>query len=229
MTQFNLLPDIKLDYLKASRYKKLVTAISILVSLVAIVVTGLLFGYTAVQGSQIKSLSADIKNQGSKITNSNINDLLTIQNQIGTLTSLHEQEPEVSRLSTYLNQIIPTTANISNISVDFSANTISMTGSADSLVTINKLVDSLKFASYTIKGQYGSQPAFSSVVLTSFGIGTSQDPTASYSISFSFDPNLFNNTETVNLTVPSKATTRSEIDQPSALFKPNPPKQGTGS
>ncbi len=222
MTQFNLLPDVKLEYLKAARYKKLVTGISVLVSIVALVTSVLLFSYSAIQSQQIKSLGSDIKKQGSNISSSNINDLLTIQNQIASLTSLHEQEPEVSNLDTYLNQLIPTTANIDTISLDFNQHTITMSGSADSLVTINKLVDILKFATYSIKGQSGSQPAFSGVVLQSFSIQSSQNKQAGYSINFNFDPNLFNNTETITLNVPNQATTRSEIDQPSILFKPNP-------
>lgn len=230
MTQFNLLPDVKLEYLKAARYKKLVTGISVLVSLAAIVVSILLFSYSAIQANQIKSLSSDIKKQGSKISGSNINDLLTIQNQIGTLTNLHEQEPEVSNLDNYLNQLIPTAANIDTINIDFNQHTITMSGSADTLVTVNKLVDILKFATYSINGQSGSQPAFSNVVLQSFGIQNSQNnQAASYSLNFNFDPNLFNNTETIKLNVPNQATTRSEIDQPSILFKPNPIQQNSSS
>lgn len=216
MTQFNLLPDIKLEYLKAERNKRLVIGISVLVTAIAVTLVIGLFSYTAFQKVKINNLSSDIKRQGSALSSeASINSILTIQNQIQTLTTLHEQDPNVTNLATYLNQTIPVTTNLSSLSVDFNANTVTMSGNADSLVTINQLVDSLKFATYTIMGVDGTKSAFSNVVLGSFGINNGQ---ASFTINLSFDPNLFNNTEHVTLNVPSKVTTRSQLDQPLTLF-----------
>ncbi len=220
MTQFNLLPDIKLEYLKAQRNRKLVFSISFIVAISAMILVGLLFSYTLVQKAQINKLASDIKVQGATLgKQANLNAILTIQNQIQTLTTLHEQEPNVTNLATYLNQLIPVTANLSSLSVDFNAHTIDMSGNADNLVTINQLVDIIKFANYTIKGQSGTTPAFSSVVLSSFGVSNQG---ASYTIDFNFDPTLFDNTQQVTLNIPTKVTTRSQIDQPIQLF--NQPK-----
>ncbi len=216
MIQFNLLPDIKLEYLKAERNRRIVISVSALVTIAAVLLVAGLFSYTQVQKSQINKLNSDIKHQGSVLSSqANINSILTIQNQIQTLTSLHEQEPNVTNLSTYLYQIIPITTSLSSLAVDFNADTMIMSGNADSLVTINQLVDSLKFATYSIKGVAGSKPAFSNVVLADFGLTNN---VASFTINLSFDPTLFNNTETVTLNVPSKVTTRSQIDQPITLF-----------
>lgn len=216
MTQFNLLPDIKLEYLKAERNRRLVFSISILVTAAAVVLVAGLFSYVEYQKTQISSLSSDIRKQGAKLSNqANINSILTIQNQIQTLTTLHQQEPNVTSLATYLNQLIPVTANLASLSVDFNADTFTMTGDADSLVTVNQLVDIMKFATYSIKGVPGTKPAFSNVVLANFGINKGR---ASYSINLNFDPMLFNNTEQVTLNVPSKVTTRSQLDQPITLF-----------
>jgi len=219
MTQFNLLPSIKLEYLKAERDRKLVISISILVTIIAIIIASTLFTLTIIQKSQINSLAADIQQQGSLLSGQkDLNDILTIQNQISTLTTLHEQEPAVANLATYLNQLIPVQANISNLNIDFTTDSMIITGNADSLATVNQLIDSLEFATYKVKGTLGSKSAFSQVVLTDFGV-TPQG--ASYTINFNFDPTLFNNTETVTLNVPSKVTTRSQLDQPTILFKPN--------
>lgn len=217
MTQFNLLPDIKLEYLKAQRNRRLVIAVSGVVAGVSIIAAGLLFTLTAVQKSQINNLNNDIQKQDhSLVGQKNLNDILTIQNQIHTLSQLHQQEPNAADLVTYLNQTIPTSASLSTFTIDFNADTINMSGSADSLATVNQLVDSLEFATYSINGS-GSNAAFSNVLLTSFGVQPNSTA-ASFSISLSFDPTLFNNTENIKLTVPSKVTTRSELGQPSVLF-----------
>lgn len=229
MTQFNLLPDIKLEYLKAQRNRRLVITISSLVTAAAVVIVVGLFSYTVFQKVQINNLSADIKNQGALLAKqANINSILTIQNQIQTLTTLHAQEPAVTRLATYLNQTIPTTADLSSLAVDFNADTMTMSGSADTFVTVNQLVDVLKFATYSVQGVSGTKPAFSNVVLTDFGISnpsissSNSNAGASYTINLSFDPTLFNNTEQVTLSIPTKVTTRSQLDQPLQLFKQTP-------
>jgi len=236
MTQFNLLPDIKQQYLKADRQRKLVISVSILACIVAILATALIYSLTYLQKRQINSLSTSIQNQGLKITdNKNLNSILTINNQIGTLNTLHSQEPAVANLANYLYKLIPVSANISNLTLTFASNTSSSSdalgsnntnsmtieGSAQSLAVINQLVDSLEYATFTIKGTPGSQKAFSSVVLSSFGVPTNSTP-ATYTINFNFNPDLFNITDQVNLNIPTKVTTRSELDQPTDLFKPNP-------
>jgi Tfp pilus assembly protein PilN len=219
MIQFNLLPDIKLEYLKAQRQRRLVISIALIASLVSVLITGSLFSYTLIQKHQLNNLASDIKQKSSTVSSQkNLRDILTIQNQISTLTTLHEQEPQASDLVTYLNQIVPVTANIGSFSIDFNADTITISGSADSLVTINQLVDSFKFATYSILGGATNQQAFSNVVLTSFSIATSQN-LPSYTITLNFDPTLFNNSDSITLIVPSKDTTRSELGQPTILFK----------
>ena len=217
MTQFNLLPDVKLEYLKAAKIKRLVISFSVIITIAALLLTGLLFSLTSIQKAKINSLNADIRRQSFAIAgHKNLNEILTIKNQIATLTMLHEQEPDASYLSTYLNQIVPVNASISNLSIDFNADTVTLTGNADSLATINQLVDSLKFATYTSSIKSGSTNAFSSVVLSSFGVNQQG---ATYTITFNFDPTLFNGSANVKLTVPSKVTTRSQLDQPITLFK----------
>jgi Tfp pilus assembly protein PilN len=225
MIQFNLLPDIKLEYLKAQRNRRLVISISVLVTAASIVLAGVLFSITAIQKARINNLQSDIKKQSANLTGQkNLNDILTVQNQIATLNQLHQQEPAASNLATYLNQTIPSTAGLNNLTIDFITNSITMNGNANSLATVNQLVDSLKFATYTIGGVKGSNKAFSNVVLSSFGV-SSQGTT--FGISLNFDSNLFNNTENVTLNVPSKVTTRSELSQPTVLFQQNKTTNGS--
>ena len=216
MIQFNLLPDVKLEYLKAERTRKLVVSVSVLVTIVAIALLVLLLSVTILQKKHLNDLSRDIKSEKSKIEGqSDLNKILTVQNQLNSLTGLHKTKPAASRLTAFLTQITPAKASISNYNVDFNVHNMTIAGTADALATINQYVDTLKFTTYTA-GDTTPTSAFSDVVLTSFGLTQHE---ADYTITLNYDPKIFDITEDVKLTVPNKVTTRSELEQPTDLFK----------
>jgi hypothetical protein len=230
MIQLNLLPDVKLEYIKAQNTRRLVVSVSFIVTAVAVAILVLLLLFDFTQKARISSLNNNIKSeintlQGKK----DISKILTVQNQLESLTQLHASKPAVSRLfTTYLDEITPGAISINNLTADFTQYTASITGSADSLTTVNKYVDTLKFTNYTSDQVSKPTPAFTNVVLSSFGLDTaSGDPSqaASYTITFSMDKNIFDITQKVKLSVPNLITTRSELEQPGDLFK-NAPTQG---
>src|SRR6185503_20623013 len=90
----------------------------------------------------------------------------------------------------YMPKLTPAAATISSITLDFSANTVSINGIADSQATINTFIDTLKFAVYQANGDDSQHLAFSNVTLGSFGITPGK---ANYTISATFDPALFAN------------------------------------
>jgi Tfp pilus assembly protein PilN len=220
MIQFNLLPDVKLEYIKAQRTKRLVMSVAVIASLVALAVFLLLL--VTVDGLQKKNLSdlnRDIKTDSAKLQSTpDLNKILTIQNQLGSLTSLHDQDPTTSRLFDYLGQVTPSTVTLNSASADFTANTLNLAGAAPDLDDINTFVDTLKFTTYKTSTSSSSSPAFSDVVLSSFSRSTKN---STYSITLTFDPAIFSNSNTVSLTVPNAVTTRSITEQPSALFETN--------
>jgi Tfp pilus assembly protein PilN len=217
MIQFNLLPDIKIQYLKAQRQKHLVVLISTIATIAAI--TLLVFLVLLVQVAQKKNLSdlnKDIKSSSSELQNTkDINKILTVQNQLKSLSGLHDQKPVASRLFGYLSQVTPTKATISKLDVDFQKNTIVINGSADGLKTINTYVDTLKLTTYTAASSSASKSAFSNVVLSSFG---RDNKGATYTISIGFDPAIFSGGSAVTLTVPQIANTHA-LDSSTALFQ----------
>jgi len=216
MIQFNLLPDVKLQYLKAEHMRRLATSISILVTIVSLVILGLLFGVVQLQKKHLSDLSRDIKKESSQLEGqSDLNKILTVQNQLASLTALHNQKPAANRLFNYLAQIVPNKVNANSLNVDFTQNTATITGTTDSISTVNKFVDTLKFTHFKVSGSSDASPAFSDVVLSSFSLG--QDG-ATYTVTFNFDPALFDITQQVTLSVPNLITTRSELDKPSDLF-----------
>ncbi len=217
MIQFNLLPDVKMEYIKAQRTKRLVISVSVLVTAAALALLVLLSMTVFVfQKQHMNHLTADIAKYGKDLQSTqDLNKILTVQGQLGALPGLHEQKPEVNRLIPFIKQLTPATASISSLNVDFTADTMSITGSADSLQTVNQFIDTLKFTTYNQGDQ--NPKAFSSVVLSTFGRA---DKGASYSITLKFAPEIFDNTQSISLTVPNIITTRSELDKPGVLFEP---------
>jgi hypothetical protein len=226
MIQLNLLPDVKLAYVKAQRSRRLVVSVSILVSALAIVLLVLLLSIDGLQKKHLSDLSRDITNETNQLQSKpQISQILTIQNQLESLTALHSSEPAASRLfDSYLNEVTPAPVSINNFTIDFTQQTASITGSADSLSSINTYVDTLKDTTYTSASNTTARSAFSDVVLSSFSLSTAttQDPTqaASYTITLSYDPTIFDITQqNIKLSVPSEVVTRSDVAQPTALFK----------
>ena len=220
MIQFNLLPDVKLEYIKAARTKRLVIAVSLLASIVTIVLVGLLLSSVLIfQANHLKNLNTDIsKYRGDLERTSDINKILTIQNQLNRIPGLHDGKPAVSRTFEFLSQLTPANVNIGKIDIQFATNAVEIVGTADSISDVNKFVDTLKFTVYKVEEDEASEVnAFSEVVLSDFSPGDK----VSYRISLKFDPAIFDNTKNLKLIVPSITTTRSEIEKPteSQLFQ----------
>ena len=228
MVQFNLLPDVKMQYIKAKRQKHTMLATSILVAASALAVFILLFvAVNIFQTKHLSDLSKDIADTTKQLKDTpDLNKVLTIQNQLGSLPTLHGQKPVTSRLFGFIAQLTPNQATIGNMSVDFTANKLDISGTTDSLSTINKFVDTLKFTTYTKTGADGtandSGKPFKNVVMASFGRG---DKDATYQISFDFDPAIFDASNNVALVVPKIISTRSETEKPTELFKAIPQPQ----
>jgi Tfp pilus assembly protein PilN len=226
MIQFNLLPDVKLEYIKARKLKRMVVIVSSIVAGSALTLMILLFlGVAVFQKSHLNNLSKDINSKKGELTKTqDLDKILTIQQQLNSLPKLHDGKPVVSRLFPYIQQVTPKSVSIDSLDVDFASKTMKVSGAADSISTINTFVDTLKFTNFKTSEDKDSQAsesknAFSSVVLVSFG---KDDKGSSYQISLNFDPSIFDGTLDVALSVPpGKITTRSETEKPAPLFEPN--------
>jgi len=231
MIQLNLLPDIKLDYIKAERTRRLLLTVSVLVTAAAVTILVLLLLVDLAQKKHLHDLNKDITSESQTLKQKpDISKILTIQNQLESLTSLHATKPEAALLfNNYLDHITPIKVAINNLQIDFTADAMTITGTADSLSTVNQYVDTLKFTTYTTADDpNSSQNAFSDVVLTSFGIDSGTGASgASYTINLSYAAPIFDITKNATLSVPSKVTTRSELEQPGDLFQAAPSTAGT--
>jgi Tfp pilus assembly protein PilN len=201
MIQFNLLPEVKLEYIKTQRLKRMVIGISLIASAAALVVfIFLLLTVDVFQKKNINDLSKDIVSSSKELKQKpNLSKMLTVQSQLRSLTALHDQKPSTSRLFGFISQLTPTKASISQLKLDMDAGTMSITGNATTLDVVNEFADSLKYTTYKTSQQSdAAQNAFSDVVLTSFD---RNDKNASYIIDMTFDPNIFSNADNVELTI----------------------------
>lgn len=221
--QFNLLPPSKMQSLKERSSQDVLSkqAIKIaLVSLALFVLSGI-YSY-GLQGAQISSTKNNIKNKTSQLQKvANLNTILTVQNQLKTAASLHQQQHNSSRVFGYLAKLTPLKASINSLSLDLVSNSIKIDGSADSANTTNAFIDSLKYAQYQVGGTKGT--AFSGVVENNFTIN---DKGVSFSISAKIDPKLFTNNildsnghpQTPSLSVPNASSLHND---PGSLFGGN--------
>jgi hypothetical protein len=232
MIQFNLLPDVKLEYIRTKQRKRMIVTLSIIVTAVALVIFLLLFLFVRVsQPKHMKDLTNDINKGVSTLQNTkDLDKILTIQNQLKTLPGLHDRRVFSSRFVDYLGQVTPAQATIANVDVDFTKNTVLIKGDADSLATVNKFADTLKFTDYQINNSE-KKKAFNSVVLQGFTLNPNnfkgQRP-VTFQLTFKYDPPIFatvkdvpEGSQPVTLIVPQITSTRSETEKP-GLFAPSP-------
>lgn len=232
MIQLNLLPDVKLEYIKAQRAHRLVMSVSVLVTAVAVLILVLLLGVNGLQKKHLKDLSRDITNENSELQRKpNIGRVLTVQNQLESLTQLHDSKPAVSRLFDYLNQVTPSSVAITSLQMDFTQYTATISGTSNSLANVNQYIDTLKKSTFTTDSDSDTQHPFNNVVLSAFGLNTgAKDPSqaANYTVTLGYDKTIFDTTQKVKLTVPP-ASTRTQVTQPTTdLFQATTPTPTTG-
>jgi len=227
MIQFNLLPDIKIAFIKAQRLKRIVMVVASGVTAVSVLILIVFLTVTQLQSKHIANLDKDVKGLRSGLESTpDLNKILTIQNQLNNLTALHEKKPYVSRLTDFLPQITLVQVKYAKIELNIAESVIKFTGSSDSLKTTNQFIDTLKFTNFQLEGE-ADKAAFSDVVLTTFG---RDERGASFEITIKFDPSIFDNTKKITIKVPVGVTTRSVTEKPGSLFAPlnDPDKQKEG-
>lgn len=222
MIQFNLLPDVKLEFIKTQRAQRTIMMVTILISGALLTVLILLFlGVNILQKGHLNDLSRDIDKSSQRLEKTDdLDKILTIQNQLASLSGLHDQKPVAKRVFEYLSNVTPNDITIARANLNFGEFTIELTGTATDLGLVNTYVDTLKFSTFETADDVGnSRNAFTDVVLSNFARG---DEGATYEIILTFAEAIFSSSSKVTLTVPNTITTRSETEKPASLFKEQP-------
>jgi hypothetical protein len=213
MIQFNLLPDIKIQYLRANRQKHIVMLASVVVIGVSVAALAVLLGVVyGVQKKTIADLNKDIKASSTELQSTpDLTKILTVQNQLKALPALHDAKPVATRLFGYIGQATPPNVNNSRILTDFVSNTMNVSGTADSLNTINVFIDRLKATTYhTDSANKTEKKAFSEVTLSSFG---RDSKSATYTVTLKYDPIIFAEADNVTFTIASTPVKTTEGGQ----------------
>jgi len=190
--QFNLLPDVKLEYNRTQRIKRLAYGISTLAVVISVgIFILMIFTVDIVQKKQMTDAGKKVDDASKQLKDiPQINQIVTIQNQLKTLTSLHQNRHNVSRIFTYLPQITPANVSINKLEMDTTKSTMTISGTASSQKDVNTFVDTLKLATFKINSSDQASPAFSSVIESAFNINPTN---VGYTISMQFDSKLFAN------------------------------------
>lgn len=231
MIEINLIPDVKLELLKANRQRKTVISISILVAIAAVGVVVLLGLYTF--GAQaIANALADtaIKNESQKLNEvEDLSKTLTIQNQLKTLQQQHKEKVISSRLFDIISTTVPEGENnvaVSRISLDTEENLISLEGEAangyEALEVFKKTIAQTTF-SYNEGGEAKEAVKIAESILDGerrYGEDADGNRVLRFSLSFTYPDELFAQTsEQGRINAPDRQNaTDSAKGVPTSLF-----------
>src|SRR5690606_8952134 len=146
----NLLPDVKQEFIKSQRTKRMFIAGAFLVSAACVGLVILLFLWTNVQQKQhISNLQEDIDNYIKDLKETHdVDKILTIQNQLNALPGLHDEKPAVTRLSAFLSNVVPQNIERNEVTVSFEDNEMVISGSGIDFKSVNTFADTLKNVLY---------------------------------------------------------------------------------
>lgn len=227
MITLNLLPDVKLEYLRTRRVQAKVISIATTITIVAVglivLVAAWVYGGQTLQKSY---LSGEIvKNTASLKAIPDIDKYLTLQNQLAKLTALHEGKNDFSRLLAYLPLVNPAPPNnVTLISIELTSSDegslLTFQGEAKDYTGLNTFRDTLQNAEL----KYGDQTEklFETVSVTSSTLEQSAQGTSVivFNINTTYNPNAFLfsiKNPTVN--VPQRNTTQSVQSAPDVFGK----------
>lgn len=141
MFEINLVPDVKRELLHKQRMRNFVIAICILVALgcgAALFILGSIVGG---QGIAMVNQDSEMKRKSEQILSfQNVNQVLTLQDQLNKISGINEEKKMLSRVFGVLDVILPNgedTVTMAELSVDLTASTMSFDGQADSASNID--------------------------------------------------------------------------------------------
>lgn len=113
MIEVNLIPDVKRELLKAQRARGVVISMSILVSIIAAGVVVLLLVYMyGVQWARGAFLDGQINDKNTSLSKvEDLSKILTIQNQLSSITALNNSKNMTSRVFDVMSAVTPTDKN----------------------------------------------------------------------------------------------------------------------
>ncbi len=240
MLQLNLLPDVKKEYLHAQRQRNFVISVCIFASIIAggaVLILGGILGAQAIQKGIISKSIDDSESEIKKMkTDKQLDEYLTVQNQLSKIESLKDDQLSYSRLLDYLVNLNPAAPN--NVSLD-SVEVIDASGSATdggassggvkvelsgtikdySSLSVFETTLAMSTISYS-KGDGEdvlTELLFNSTRTESSSLGN--DGKVSFKVAVEFNKAAFaRNSKDIKISVPNETTSDSDRNSPKDIF-----------
>ncbi|EDK72450.1 Fimbrial assembly family protein [candidate division TM7 genomosp. GTL1] len=230
MIELNLLPDVKRDFVRAQRTRRQVIAAMILLSMAAggLVVALALYVY----GGQFaigQVLDGAIKDKSKQLANvKDLDDYLTIQNQLRALPALHSDKFVYARLFDFLptlNPAPPNNIHITRLTASEEEGTVTIVGYARDYKAVTVFENTIKNAelSYT-DNESGEQKTESFVKdIAMSEVNLSEDASGNRVVAFTAsltngEGSYKRGISNVRLQVPNRDTTQSAQQVPQEVF-----------
>ncbi len=230
MIQINLIPDVKREFIRAQQLRRMAITVSIMVGAAAVAVVLLLAGVLGGQQIRINLAKGDIDKRYKQLKAvDNVDNILTLQNQLSKVTSLNDKKTMDSRLFDILaaiNPVAPNNVTYSTIKLDPSTSTLMIEGSATNgyaaTETLRKTILNTKVES-TANGQSVSTPLTGEVSITETSYGQAADggQVLRFTISFVYPSGLLDNQmKAIRIVTPNAKTdvTDSNTRVPEGIF-----------
>ena len=231
MIEINLIPSVKRDLLRARSIRNRVVSVSFLVgsaSVAAVVALAVIFGgQIAAEAVQ----KGSIKDKGNKLSSiTDLNKVVTIQNQLSKITSQHDSKKINSRVFDVVSAVNPPAPNdisFSTVKLDPESKTITLEGTAangySALETLKKTILKTKIK---VTGDKSSEVSLAESVQdgnTSFGENSEGKKVLQFSFSFNYPDELLGVSRdgSVSIVTPTSKVdvTDSRQSIPDSLFK----------
>lgn len=230
MIEINLVPDVKQELIKAQRVRASVISVAILSGLIAGGVVVLLAIWVfGVQTARGVILDNTIQSESETLASvEDVNETLTIQNQLSKISEMHNNKTITSRVFDILTTINPPEPNnvaITNLTLDLDASTITIEAQAangyPALETFKKTIAATTFR-YSQDGEQFSVPLASDMSDSerSYGEDASGARVLRFTLSFVYPEELFSRAaESATIVAPERTNaTDSFQGVPRSLF-----------
>jgi len=230
MIQINLIPDVKREYLRARVVRNTAISISILIGLASVGVVVLVGAILGGQAIREANFDGRIKGEHSKLADIGpLNEALTLQHQLATVSTLDQGKTVTSRLFQVLQAINPSGENsvrFTMVRASPDKNQISLEGIAangyPAAEALKKTIMNTKL-SYKEDNEAVENDLASNVTdgVASYGEDSSGQRVLRFAMTIDYNSNLFSNTITsmkINGPTGSINVTDSKIGVPNSLF-----------
>lgn len=230
MIEINLVPDVKQELIRAQRVRASVISVAILSGLIAVGVVVLLAIWVfGVQTARGVILDNTVQSESETLANvEDVNETLTIQNQLNKISDMHNDKTITSRVFDILTTINPSEPNnisTTNLALDLETSTITIEAQAangyPALETFKKTIAATAFR-FNQDGEQFSVPlaADMSDSERSYGEDASGARVLRFTLSFVYPEELFSRAaENATIVAPERANaTDSFQGVPRSLF-----------